>query len=667
MPKRNKYSHVILLLCAAALLFLYESYKNKFTMNDLFAPIIINIETAKPYMNNYSIVIEPNSKIFNLGPIDSSQNMLQNAVVYTEINGESIQELFVKVSGGETAIRAIDNITVFIGNKTYYFPQNMIEAWEWEETKTGILLPLLVEPYAKSVIKPWINWYGDFNFALKNITTFLVNPLSFSATLVFILLVAALIWPLVKEKFAVMVKTGDRKLEIITLFALLVFAFLLRINALTRHSSWFDDLYSSTVAANPHLPLINAFKDPGNPPLFYLVLRLWHELFGWSESSGRMLCVVIGVLGIVSLYCFVKLLCGRKLAILAALLLAVSTTHIGYSNEIRSYILQMALVPVVSLYFFRLHQKSCLKNYILYALAGAAIVNTHYYGSLLIAFNFFYYLVINRRQLFVKKTVCFIMANAVIAFSLLPFFVITAFQKALIDRGFNTWIPKPGKIELLFFAMLLLVCIAFPLVKRFSKTVKNISTQSGGILDYAVYACSFIFIAVYLVSFKRSIFNWRYLSICLPLLCSILPLAVCNSIGYGKFDQVIRFVSVVVLLQFSFWFRLFEGGYNDVYKEAQEYISMDAAAHPLRAAELEGLYTPQLNDSIPSYYGLSKIDFFSGSEHYDVVYVNPLHQSEAQILQTLSNAGLDESNVLKIRTTNGRYIWKKYLLRNSDG
>jgi 4-amino-4-deoxy-L-arabinose transferase-like glycosyltransferase len=663
MKAKTNYFLAALLLCAAALSFLlsfvYSVYKNKTEIAGLIAPVIVNIETAKPYISNYGIIAEPGKQSYDLAPTGPIQNELQNVVVYTEIQEKFIQEIFVICYGKEDAVGAIDNITIFIGNKTYYFPKSKIETWKQQETEDGILLRLPVEPYAKSIIKPWINWYGDLNFALKGMTGFLINPLSFPATILFILMAAALLWTEIKTIFSSLRKKNDRRLEIIMLLALLVFAFLLRINGLTRHSSWIDELYSSTRAANPHLPLLNAFKDPGNPPLFFLLLRLWYEIFGWSEASGRLLSVVIGTVGILSLYLFVKSMCGIKCALLAAFFLSINQSHIGFSNEARAYILQMTLVPLVSLFFFGLLKKGGFKNYALYILAGVAIVNTHYYGVLLILFNFIYYIIINRKQLFAGKTIVFFIANVVIALSLLPFFIITAFQKTLMDSSFNTWIQKPGKVLYLAFIMFLCVCIMFPIVKRRSTTTKNISAQSGGLLDYAVYAGSFIFISAFLISLKRPILVWRYLSICLPLLISIAPLAVFYIKRCIKPEIPGRFVSVlasIMLIPILYEFARFGGGANDVYKEAQEYICADVAAHSLKAAELKSY-----NRDYSSYYGLVEIEPFSHGKNYDVVYINPLHNDESGVSLILTSAGLDGRDVLKIRTSNGKYIWKKYL------
>jgi 4-amino-4-deoxy-L-arabinose transferase-like glycosyltransferase len=653
---KSKYVLAALCLCSAALSFLYSMYKNKFTIDELVAPVVVNIETDKAYMNSYRVIAEPNRRNFVPEFTDTAQNELTNAVVFAEIRGEYIQQLLVQCHDTENAIEAIDNITVFVGNKTHYFPKSAIKTWEKRETKDGILFQLPVEPYAKSIIKPWINWYGDLNFALKEITAFLGSPVSFPVTLACLLLAIALLRTEIATQWALLKTRHKKRLEIIMLIALLGFAFLLRINGFIRHSSWSDELYSSTVAANPNLPLWNTFKDPGNPPFFYLLLRFWHEIFGWSEPSGRMLGVVIGTLGVVSLYFFVKSMCGVKCAFLAALLLSVNPTHIGFSNEIRAYILQMALVPLVSLFFFGLLRKTSCKNYVLYILAGIAIVNTHYYGVLLIMFNFIYYIGINRKRLFVKKTTVFFIANIIIALSLLPFFAVTAFRRALMDGGFNSWMSGPGKQEFLAFVTLVLVCFLFAMIRRRSKAAKNISAQSGGLLDYAVYAVSFIFIAMFLASLKRpSILTWRYLSILLPLVISILPLAAFHITGCIRPAAPIRvdsFLAAMMLMQFSYGFKLFGGGnYMDTGKEAQEYMLADIAAHSLKVAEL---YEWDI-----SYYGDEKIPAFAPGEDYDVVYINSTNEERA--FGTLANAGLDGSGVLKIRITGGIYVWKKYL------
>jgi hypothetical protein len=687
MNNRNKYILAFGLVCAAAASFVCSAYNNlalsanKNTAGELLAPVIVNIEAEKPYTGNYCVIAEPGGRVYDLAPADETENDLPNAVVFTEIHNEFIQELFVKYEdrqGLQDAAGPLDNITVFIGNKTFYYPKSEAAAWEQTEAESGVLLRLPVTPYAKSLIKPWINWYGDLNFALRELIVFLRDPLSFWFCSLCIVLFVILLWAEIKTGAAGIIQKHGKSVEIIVLFLLLVFALLLRVDGLTRHSAWADELYSSVRAASPHVPWMNTFRDPGNPPLFYLLLRIWYEIFGWSEASGRMLCVVIGVAGIVSLYCFVKMMCGRKCAFLAAFLLTINPTHIGFSNEMRAYILMMTLAPLAAGLFFALLRKDTPQRYALYVLAGAALVNTHYYGVLLIVFNAVWYAIRGRKKLCSKKTLCFLAANALIALSLLPFFAITAFQRALTNSGFNTWIPKPGHWEFTRFIRLVSFCFLFFAAKKWSKTLANLSGQSGALLDYAVCVVSFIFVAVYVVSVispKRSIFNWRYLSICLPFVFSV-PLAIALKLNYGEGTAFIRCIFLVTLIRFSLDFRMFWGGTNDVYKEVQEYISADIAAHSLKTAVL---YT--YGDSRdPSYYHLPRTDVYLHNniigiswqniyhgDDYEVVYINPFHVwGVDDMSRMLRWAGLDLENTLKIRTTNGKFIYKKYLSARSN-
>jgi hypothetical protein len=214
--------------------------------------------------------------------------------------------------------------------------------------------------------------------------------------------------------------------------------------------------------------------------------------------------------------------------------------------------------------------------------------------------------------------------------------------------------------EFIVFGGLLLICLLIPAMKRRIKAIKNILEQNGGIAEYAVYAGSFIFIAAFCISLKWPLLTWRYLSICLPLIFAAAPAVVINGFRWGKLDMIIRVLILIALVNVTYSFRTFGGGSNDVYKEAQEYISADAAAHSLKAAQC-GVWLP---DYRPLYYHLEKLPPFTAGDTYDVVYINPNHLNHEGILKTLSDAELSAENVLWIRTSNEKYILKKYLKQN---
>jgi uncharacterized membrane protein len=492
---------------------------------------------------------------------------------------------------------------------------------------------------------------------------FLTNPLSFPITLVCILLLISTLWS--KNKLIDWVSNNKRKSEVIFLCLLLLFAFLLRINGYTRYSAWTDELYSSCIAANPHLPWINVIRDPGQPPLYYFLLRIWFIVFGWSEASGRMLSVIIGTLGILTLYYFVKMMCGRKYAFFVTFLLAINTSHIFYSNEIRMYVFLMTLVPLVSQCFFLLLRKENLKNYLLYILLGALTVNTHYYGILFICANFTIYIYTNRARLFTRPVLFFLIANITIAISFMPFFLFTALSHAWQDNNFNSWISKPDKESWIIFIFVLIALCFYIIIKRYFKAVKNISKYNHSLIDYVIYVCSFIFIAAFIISLERPILQMRYLTIILPLLFSIFPILIFNNvIKYKKLNIIFPFFMFTI---FAYNFRLFVDDSFNIHKEVQAYITADINTHPQKKVSV--LYNTYGGKYLALFYNFPKIELYSPTTMSNIVYVNVLstdtflHSNRNKSMLTLLVTELQKNNnSLKIKTTlDGEYIYKIYL------
>ncbi|MCL2139062.1 MAG: glycosyltransferase family 39 protein, partial [Treponema sp.] len=201
--------------------------------------------------------------------------------------------------------------------------------------------------------------------------------------------------------------------------------FVMRFNGYIRHSAWSDELYSAIRAASPAQPFINTFNDAGNPPFYFILLRIWFMIFGWTEGAGTMLSVLIGTFSVLTAYLLVKPYFGKKTALFTALFIAFSGFSIGYSQEMRSYILQTALVPLVSAALFGFIKKPSVRNLILYILPSIALANSHFYGVIFIIANFVFYIALTAfRHQWQWKNVClFFTGNVIVAGSFLPYFM----------------------------------------------------------------------------------------------------------------------------------------------------------------------------------------------------------------------------------------------------
>lgn len=116
-----------------------------------------------------------------------------------------------------------------------------------------------------------------------------------------------------------------------------------------RQSVWFDEAYSILLAKQPIGELLRLTALDTHPPLYYVLLKGWAGLFGWSELSLRLASVGSLVLTIVVAGLLLARLFGRKIALGVLPLLALAPLVLRYGFEIRMYADAM-LVGVAATY-----------------------------------------------------------------------------------------------------------------------------------------------------------------------------------------------------------------------------------------------------------------------------------------------------------------------------
>lgn len=137
------------------------------------------------------------------------------------------------------------------------------------------------------------------------------------------------------------------------LLLVLFLAFVLRLVHLDQ-SLWLDEAISALAARDfTFWGIINDFLSSDNhPPLFYLTLRAWGLLVGFSDVSLRLLSVIFGILTVLMTYFIGKKISNsHKFALTSAVLLATSPLHVYYSQELRMYPM-IALEAALLFYFF---------------------------------------------------------------------------------------------------------------------------------------------------------------------------------------------------------------------------------------------------------------------------------------------------------------------------
>jgi uncharacterized membrane protein len=168
------------------------------------------------------------------------------------------------------------------------------------------------------------------------------------------------------------------------LLAILGLGLFLRIYDLAGESLWLDEVVSIRLAHEGVSAIVKNRASSVHPPFYFLLLRYWVALFGDSEFATRFLSVLFGFGAMWMVYKVGKQLFDKEVGLLASLLMAVSSFHIRYSQEVRAYGL-MALLTLLSFYFFgRFLEERNRWTSIGYVLFTAFLVYTHVYGLFIV-------------------------------------------------------------------------------------------------------------------------------------------------------------------------------------------------------------------------------------------------------------------------------------------
>ncbi|MBW4625443.1 MAG: glycosyltransferase family 39 protein [Brasilonema octagenarum HA4186-MV1] len=91
-----------------------------------------------------------------------------------------------------------------------------------------------------------------------------------------------------------------------------------------------------------------AIEDPQHPPLYYVIARLWAQIFGTSVTAIRSLSVIISLLVFPCVYWLCRELFNVPFSVpfLAIALTAISPIHLIYAQEAREYILWVVTILI---------------------------------------------------------------------------------------------------------------------------------------------------------------------------------------------------------------------------------------------------------------------------------------------------------------------------------
>ena len=172
--------------------------------------------------------------------------------------------------------------------------------------------------------------------------------------------------------------------QLISIGAILMLAWLLRLPGLHNDSFWFNEVLSFKRSTQASLSAgYDLIRQGVHPPLYPLgVLYPWLQ-FGQNEFFQRFPSVVFGMLSISLTYVLGRLAFSPKIGLLGAFLLTISPLHVYYAREGRMYTVLgfFALLWLCSL-LMALRRPYHNRYWLGYTIFGALSLYTHYYAGL---------------------------------------------------------------------------------------------------------------------------------------------------------------------------------------------------------------------------------------------------------------------------------------------
>ena len=323
---------------------------------------------------------------------------------------------------------------------------------------------------------------------------------------------------------------------------------LLRVAFLGAKSFDIDESASITYARLAWPQFLHTLAWDANMWLYYTLLRLWAGL-GDSEAVIRSLSVVPAVATLPVVYALGNRFFGRRVALIAVVLLAVNAFHVAYAQNARGYSLVVFLVALSSLFFVRGIERQSWRDWAAYVLTGVLAIYCHVFAGLALVAQWVSLAVLPARQVRWRTVSLCIVLILLLA---LPLGVFVSTKRAVIPQ------PNPKDLAGLFYdltggadahkillrvpvAAYFLVCLlaAVSAARLWASRKAPQEVWPYGLLLAWLWVPILLTFAISVV---KPIFLRRYLIVCLP------PLVLLASVGLSQIRPRWAFVGALTVL-----------------------------------------------------------------------------------------------------------------------
>ena len=148
---------------------------------------------------------------------------------------------------------------------------------------------------------------------------------------------------------------------------------------------WLDEALSVNIAKLPLHELPEALRQDGSPPLYYLLLHYWIDVFGSGDIAVRALSTLFSLASLPLAYLAGRRIAGPAAGRAALLALAASPFAVRYATETRMYALLILLALLGLLALLRAEEQPTLPRLAAVSVISGLLALTHYWAFFLLA------------------------------------------------------------------------------------------------------------------------------------------------------------------------------------------------------------------------------------------------------------------------------------------
>lgn len=233
-------------------------------------------------------------------------------------------------------------------------------------------------------------------------------------------------------------------------FAFLLFIFFLNLISkllfINSRDIAMDEPFSIFHAQKSFGEIINYFNtaSENNPPLYFIALHYWINIFGDSAFSVRFLSVLFSCFTAVVIFKTGEKFFNSFTGITASLVFTFSTLHVYYSHEARTYAL-FSLLTALSLFFYLniTGNPNGKRNYLFLFLTNLILIYSHYFGFFVLFAQLLCLIFVpNKKNIWKGLLIVF----GMLALCYLPHLFVMA-ERFIAAKSSGTWVAPPAITE----------------------------------------------------------------------------------------------------------------------------------------------------------------------------------------------------------------------------